>query len=672
MTRLIAACAALLLLGSSHAALGQEQLTYPELVRRMIDLEHLAAPPRPGETCKQWSSWDRRSQYDAEKDEYVNWGANGDGNGIIRREGDLEVMAEMDGPGCIWRVWSARAQDGHVKIYLDGQETPAVDLPFKDYFTGRTAPFNYPMLSYDLGELGCKGQNLYYPIPYQKSCKIVAEKGWGRYYQFVYTTFPRNTRVPTFSRQIAAENAATLEQVDTFLRDKLGTDPAGPREDEETIRNTVRIAPGKAERLEIARARAITAIRAKMDFKDRDDQMAALRQLVLKITFDEARKPQVWCPAGDFFGTAPGYNPYKTLVTGMTDEGAYAYWYMPFKNSAVLELLNEGDEPREVEYEIVHAPLPKGLDLFNHFHCWWHRDAAEVPEDRWPDWLLLDVAGTGRFCGVMLHVWNPQGGWWGEGDEKFFVDGEKYPSTFGTGSEDYFGYAWCHPGLFQRPFHAQTMTSGNRGHQSVLRWHVADSVPFHKSFEACIEKYYRTEEKGTQYAATVCWYAGKRTGHAFEPAPIADRHDYYEKTPPTAAGFKILGTPPGNVQTQGMGHFKAGTWKDNNHLWWTGAKPGDTLELAVPVKKAGKYDVSVVLTKARDYAVVQLALDGRKAGPEIDLYHPEVTNTEPISLGSFDLAEGEHTLSVRIVGANEKAVKSYMFGIDQLALEPAR
>ena len=78
----------------------------------------------------------------------------------------------------------------------------------------------------------------------------------------------------------------------------------------------------------------------------------------------------------------------------------------------------------------------------------------------------------------MLHVWNPRGGWWGEGDEKFFVDGEKFPSTFGTGSEDYFGYAWCHPGLFQRPFHCQTMTMSNQGHQSVLRWHVADNIPF--------------------------------------------------------------------------------------------------------------------------------------------------------------------------------------------------
>ena len=63
---------------------------------------------------------------------------------------------------------------------------------------------------------------------------------------------------------------------------------------------------------------------------------------------------------------------------------------------------------------------------------------------------MLRTQGRGRFCGVMLHVWNPLGGWWGEGDEKFFVDGEKFPSTFGTGSEDYFGYAWCGASFFQQ------------------------------------------------------------------------------------------------------------------------------------------------------------------------------------------------------------------------------
>ena len=103
---------------------------------------------------------------------------------MIRQEGEQAVLAEMDGPGCIWRVWSARAQDGHVKIYLDGQEQPAVDLPFKSYFSGDTAPFAYPVLAYDLNKLGCSGQNLYFPVPYQKSVQDRGGQGLGNYYHF--------------------------------------------------------------------------------------------------------------------------------------------------------------------------------------------------------------------------------------------------------------------------------------------------------------------------------------------------------------------------------------------------------------------------------------------------------------------------------------------------------
>jgi len=352
----------------------------------------------------------------------------------------------------------------------------------------------------------------------------------------------------------------------------------------------------------------------------------------------------------------------------MTDEGGYALWYMPFAKNAMVEVVNEDQEPRELEYDITHAPLAKPFDGLGHFHCQWHRDTIQLPEDRWPDWPLLNTQGRGRFCGVMLHVWNPRGGWWGEGDEKFFVDGEKFPSTFGTGSEDYFGYAWCHPGLFQRAYHAQTMTSGNKGHQSVLRWHLTDNVPFQTGFEGCIEKYYRTEERGTQYACVACWYLAPDGIDPYAPVPAPERDGYYVNPPLIAGGFAVRNEPRGQVRTQAMTRYE-GTWENGDHLWWTGAKTGDKLELAVPVEKGGLYRVSIVLTKARDYGIVQLYVDGKKAGEPIDLYNPRVIPSGPIELGSFDLTSGEHKLTVEIVGTNPQAIPSFMFGIDRVILE---
>jgi len=202
-------------------------------------------------------------------------------------------MAEMEGPGCIWRTWSALAEGGHVRIYLDGSDQPAVDLPFVNYFDGKTPPFNYPMLSYNLGELGSRGQNLYMPIPYQKSCKVVADKGWGRYYQFVYTTYPKGTKVPTFSTALAAENADELQKVNDFFANSLGSDPAGKRDGEQVERGTEVVPAGESIRMDLTGPRAITAMRAKMDFIDREDEMAAGRELVLKITFDGDQQPAV-------------------------------------------------------------------------------------------------------------------------------------------------------------------------------------------------------------------------------------------------------------------------------------------------------------------------------------------------------------------------------------------
>jgi hypothetical protein len=274
----------------------------------------------------------------------------------------------------------------------------------------------------------------------------------------------------------------------------------------------------------------------------------------------------------------------------------------------------------------------------------------------------------------MLHIWNPRGGWWGEGDEKFFVDGEKFPSTFGTGSEDYFGYAWCCPQLFQNAYHNQTHNDGNnRGHVSVNRWHITDNVPFQQSYEGYIEKYY-ANKRPTLYAAVAYWYMAAGGNDPYRPAPLSERVGYWTsietfKVKGAIEGekLKILGKTGGNPQEQDMTSF-AGQWSGDAHLWWIEAKPGDKLDLALAVTRAGKYRLGMQLTKAPDYGIVQLSLDGEKLGEPIDLYHKSVIPTGLLALGTHDLTAGEHKLTVEIVGANDKAIKAYMFGLDYVKL----
>ncbi len=108
--------------------------------------------------------------------------------------------------------------------------------------------------------------------------------------------------------------------------------------------------------------------------------------------------------------------------------------------------------------------------------------------------------------------------------------------------------------------------------------------------------------------------------------------------------MKILSKTGGNPQEQDMTDWGE-KWSNDAQLWWTGAKPGDRLELALPVAKDGKYQLLAQFTKAVDYGIVQLSLDGEKLGQPIDLYHDGVIPTGELDIGNRQLTAGEHRLS---------------------------
>ncbi len=534
----------LLLLQSAWAA----GLDYSDLVGRLTDLDRLALLPEKGERCALWSSYDRSSRYDASAGEYLNWDANVDGQrgaGWIRLEGERRVLAEMEGPGCLWRIWTADPREGQVGIYIDGKRTPAVELPFYAYFNREAFPFIFPSLVYD----SAKGRNSYIPIPFQKSCRVLAEPGYGQYYHFTCTAFPRGTRVDSFTRALDPEQASALARMEKTLAN-CGENPAGERPDQVVEVREVELGPGEGTRIiYLTGPKTITSLRFKANLGGATEERLALRELALAIRWEDERQPSVWSPLGDFFGTAPGANRYRSLPMGIDEEGWwYSYWYMPFETSAHIELYNDGEQVREATFEITHAPLPEPIEQWGRFHAKWHLDAflTEDP-NRQIDWPVVLTQGRGRFCGMHLHVWNPGGGWWGEGDEKFFVDGEAFPSLFGTGSEDYFGYAWGNCETFEHAFHNQTLCeNGNAGHLSVNRWHIADNVPFQTSFEGYIEKYF-DNDRPTIFASTAYWYLAPGGEDPYGPVPVEDRLRSLNGAVANPKANEVFFTEPGEV-----------------------------------------------------------------------------------------------------------------------------
>ena len=125
----------------------------------------------------------------------------------------------------------------------------------------------------------------------------------------------------------------------------------------------------------------------------------------------------------------------------------------------------------------------------------------------------------------------------------------------------------------------------------------------------------------------------------------------------------------GAVRPQDLRSFGIGNWSGSSHVWWTGSKPGDQIEFALPVAKAGKYRIGAGMTKAIDYGIVEVGLDGKKLAGPIDLYNDGVIHTGTVALGGeVELKAGEHRLSVKIAGANPRAVKGFMFGLDYIVL----
>ena len=356
------------------AAQAQQKLAYVDLVQRLTDLEHLATVPDAGEKTGQWSSYDRASRYDEATGKYIHWDANGDGGGFIRKEGNQFVFAEMEGPGCIFRIWSAAPKEGHVRIYLDGNPTPAVDLPFAEYFSGKEAPFTRRAIVHQLSE----GRNNYTPIPYQKSCKIVADANWGAYYHFGFTTFPAGTEVPTFKRELGPEENAALDRADNILSH------CGPREPGSGAPSgwaKGSVEANSAASSSLGGPRAINSIRVRFEPPLTPADRDVLRAATIQIRWDGESEASVWAPLGDFFGTAPGPNVYASLPCGYTADGwFYANWFMPFAKSAEIRFVNEGTDARKFTYEIAGTELRGDAGRYARFHAKWHRD--RIPADR--------------------------------------------------------------------------------------------------------------------------------------------------------------------------------------------------------------------------------------------------------------------------------------------------
>lgn len=213
------------------------------------------------------------------------------------------------------------------------------------------------------------------------------------------------------------------------------------------------------------------------------------RTAVLRIYWDGAETPSVETPIGDFFAAGNGMRAnVRSLPVEVTSYGRAlnCYWRMPFRHSARIDLTNEGPHELCVYWQFDWMELPTAPDDLVYFHA---RYRQEFPARPFSPYVIFDGKGCGHYVGTVFSIQCSYGSWFGESDDRFYIDGEAEPSIVGTGTEDYFNDAW-NLRLFTNANTGVTIKepNGEDCRFTAYRWHIQAPVTFSKSLRVEIER----------------------------------------------------------------------------------------------------------------------------------------------------------------------------------------
>ncbi|MCX6928926.1 MAG: DUF2961 domain-containing protein [Verrucomicrobia bacterium] len=627
------------------------------LLEEMIDREAVAKWPAPAYSCKQASSHDRRKKDPADSE---GWHSNVDYGQFIRTEvndGRHEwVIMEDQGPGTIARFWiplNGEKDKQVIRFYFDGSATPAIAVKLNELLSGKsfvTPPFAFvawnetdllsqksPGFKAPRGVAG----DLYLPIPFAKGCKVTLDEV-PFYYVINYRLYEPGTRVETFS--MAGYDAAkpAIERVGAALLE---------RHDE---------AAGGADK------------QARLAGDD-------------ELTLDLPQGPSsVRSLMGEFFGSGARLRPVHDWWRTVNENGTLmARWVMPYQRQGRLSLKNFSPKPVSLKLSAATGPWTWN-ERSLYFHANW-RGQSDLKTRPYSDWNYLDIQGRGVYVGDTLTVFSPVAPWYGEGDERIFIDGENVASHIGTGTEDYYGYAWGMAGFFNSPFISmpQRDASGQgnwRGYTTTSRVRLLDGIPWRTRLQHNMEIWNWADTR-VDYAVGTFYYAGPQAKHNRLPQPDEVARPLRE-TPPDPAQFRIQGaiecekmtiaakSPDLRIGTQDAG-LKEGMWSGGNQLFVQATRVGDFVELAVPAACAQPRKVTIYATKSYDYGILRFTINGQPAGKDYDAYASEPVASGPIELGTFAPKDGKLLLRVEVVGTNPAANGTrHFFGLDCIVLQP--
>ncbi len=409
---------------------------------------------------------------------------------------------------------------------------------------------------------------------------------------------------------------------------------------------------------------------------------ATHQDMLLRIYWDGSKKPGVEAPVGDFFANCFGKRSEVISLPVIVEDGdSYnCFWQMPFHKSARVEIVNQSSKNINLLYYnidwIKKDRLAKDTPYF------YAQYRQEYPCKHGQDYVILDTKGKGHYVGTVLAVRTRSPQWFGEGDEKIYIDGEKHASIWGTGTEDYFLSAWglkkTSTPYFGVPYFDQWGIIG--GHTSAYRWHLNDPIVFNNEIKVTIEHFgwmspdenpkhvtNSWNEREDDYASVAFWYqTGTPTFSERAPSGPDRILPSLERT--TAFGRDYMAAT--NHGTGGVTTQQLDLYDGPQLIYSPKSKENAWVEIPITVTKKEPLRLLLNMTTSYDFGQYQPYLNGIKLGDPIDFYTADIKNME-FPLMDFWPEPGTYTLRLECVGKNAASQGHYL-GLESVRLRERR
>ncbi len=677
---LVATCVTLAMVGCDNY-----DVTMATLLDEMTSFESVMEYVGDEYRTLQQSSYDRHSvSPDAE-----GWFAINDGFGFIRteeRDGRTEkVLFEDKGAGAITRIWiTTQNPQGIIRFYFDGSDIPGWMVPAYDLMQFGIDELGEGLLqahtSYERGVKG--GSTLWLPIPYAKGCKVTLEEAAHlgevpHYFHFNYRKYLKDVKVESMSIEVVDKYASKIAKANHLLLHPKECVAKGKITTCESV-----LMPGDTLRLTLPDgSRVVNSLTIGVSEFSSDEYQDLMRSLIIMGCFDG--KATIWAPLADFSGGGMGAPRVDSWYLYSDGKGSVeSRWAMPYKDGGEIAIYNAHPTPCRVRVECNTSPK-RWSDNTMYFHATWKQE-RDLPfynqylqRNIW-DWNFITIEGRATYRGDVLSLFNHSRAWYGEGDEKIWIDDDTFPSHYGTGVEDYYNSSWAPVVPFYTPFGGAPRADldSSMGYNGWVRTRNLDCIPCNNRL--C----FNMEMKGwldgkVDYATTSFWY-GDKESRAIKTSGLEEVKVKMPLPPEDPSKYQIPGaiemesvkfsrkSQALNVSRQGMTEFADGQWSRAAHLLGFGGRVGDSVEFTLRDIEDGSFNLNLYATKAGDYGIIAVEVNGKRLRT-LDLYDTSVTSTGAINLGRVSVEGGELELKVVIVGKNSKSF-GYVFGLDCVTL----